>query len=358
MPSSTSEAPPRPAALRVEPVGRARWLELAASFADHNYRQTWDFGVRAAARVGATSEHVALRDGARVLGIADVRVRRLPLVGGGIAYVTGGPLTRSGGFDVERYAAAAAALREEYAGRRGLVLRIAAPVGPERWNREVAEALTRSGFQAAEGASSYRTMLLDVARSLGDIRRTLRQKWRNCLNRAERSSLTVRSCRDVEGLRAFRALFDEFVVRKGFHAPLGADFYGAVQADLPESERFHVLLAERDGRVVAGHLSSALGDTLVYLLGATAPEALPVNAAYLLQWRAIELARERGCAWYDLGGVDPEGNPGVHHFKEGLGGSEVTAAGPVQWHAGPRSRLVLALEAQVRAVRSRGETRT
>jgi Acetyltransferase (GNAT) domain len=339
--------------LRVERVERDRWCELAAGFADHNYRQVWDFGVHAANRVGAVSEHVALTDGTRVVGIADVRVRRLPALGGGIAYVTGGPLTRSdGAFDVSRFLSAAEALRREYAERRGLVLRIAPPVGPETWNRELSEGLAAAGFGPTGASSPYRTFLLPLDRPVAEIRRGFQQKWRNCLNRSDREGLTVLAGSDVEHLSRFSALFDEFVVRKGFTVNLGAEFYERVQRDAAPSERFVVLLAEREGVTIAGHVSSVLGDTSVYLLGATSPEALNRKAAYALQWRAIELAVERGCRWYDLGGIDPEGNPGVFHFKEGMSGADVTAAGPVEWHSGLRSRFVLALEARYQARRA------
>ena len=48
---------------------------------------------------------------------------------------------------------------------------------------------------------------------------------------------------------------------------------------------------------------------------------------------------------YDLGGIDPEGNPGVFHFKRGLGGVEVQAAGPYEARpSGLAGRLPLAVE--------------
>ena len=38
--------------------------------------------------------------------------------------------------------------------------------------------------------------------------------------------------------------------------------------------------------------------------------------------------------WYDLGGIDPEENPGVYKFKRGLNGKEVRAAGPHELRPG------------------------
>ncbi len=344
--------------LRATRLERSDWNALAPSFEDHNYRQSWEYGVRAAARVGAVCEALALRDGANAAAAALVRVRRIPLLGG-IAYVSGGPLVRrDGARDVGRLVDAALALREEYAVRRGLVLRIAPPIGPTSWNDDARDALVAAGFAPVESARVYRTLLLPLTPTLPEIRRRLHQKWRNCLNRAEREGLIVRSAHDAAALEEFRGLFDRFVERKRFAVDLGADFYATVQRGLPDEERFAVHLAERDGKVVAGHVSSALGDTAVYLLGATSPDALTCKAAYLLHWRAVEVARARGCSVYDLGGTDPDGNPGVHHFKEGMGGAEVFAAPVVQTQGGGAGvRVVLAIEARYRSLRAvRGAT--
>jgi lipid II:glycine glycyltransferase (peptidoglycan interpeptide bridge formation enzyme) len=338
--------------LRVERLERGRYVALASEFADHNYRQTWEFGRLAAERGGATFQAVAVRDGAGTIAVALVRIRRLPFLGG-IAYVSGGPLTRTdAAFDATTLVDAVAALREEYVESRGLVLRVAPPVGPAAWNRDAETALARAGFVRARAAAAYRTMIVPLTRSVGEVRRRLRPKWRNCLNRAERQGLVVRAASGPEALDSFIALYEEFAARKGFDANLGPDFFARVQRGLPDVERMLVLTAERDGTTIAGHVSSALGDTVVYLLGATSPEALTCNAAYLLHWRAIETAVERGRRWYDLGGVDPERNAGVFHFKQGFGGDDVVAAGPLEFRpGGAGARLVLAMESGYRSLR-------
>jgi CelD/BcsL family acetyltransferase involved in cellulose biosynthesis len=333
----------------VETVDRARWIDLARGFADHNFRQCWDFGIHSASRVGAKSEHVALRQAGEVVAIADVRVRELPIVGGGLAYVAGGPLTRTAGrFDPVRYMDAVAALRRRYVEERGFVLRILPPIGPPEWNHALRIGLPEAGFTSTNAVAPHRTLLLPVEDDPAEIRKRFHQKWRNHLNRSEREHIEVQVGSDPEFLDRFATLFEEFVVRKGFHVDLGIDFYQRVQRDLAEHERYVVLLAEREGRLLAGHVTSMLGDTCVSLLAATSPEALKCKAAHLIQWRTIESARERGCVTYDQGGIDPEGNPGVYTFKVGLTGTDVTAAGPLQAVGGVRGKMTLALEARIR----------
>jgi lipid II:glycine glycyltransferase (peptidoglycan interpeptide bridge formation enzyme) len=65
-----------------------------------------------------------------------------------------------------------------------------------------------------------------------------------------------------------------------------------------------------------------------------------MNAAYLLQWAAIQKAKALGCQWYDLGGIDPEGNPGVYNFKKRMGGKEIILPGPFQITPGGWNTMV------------------
>jgi len=53
------------------------------------------------------------------------------------------------------------------------------------------------------------------------------------------------------------------------------------------------------------------------------------------------MAREAGCQFYDLGGIDPEKNPGVYHFKKGMGGEDVTVPGPFEFYPGGLRRILV-----------------
>ena len=90
-----------------------------------------------------------------------------------------------------------------------------------------------------------------------------------------------------------------------------------------------IWICEQDGVPVAGLVASAMGDSAIYLLGATSDDGLNAKGAYLLQWTLIQWLKENGIRWYDLGGIDPEGNPGVYSFKRGLSGADVSQLTPL-----------------------------
>jgi lipid II:glycine glycyltransferase (peptidoglycan interpeptide bridge formation enzyme) len=335
---------------------RREWIDLAAAFDDHNYRHCWDYAAMLAARANAIAENVvALRDG-EATGLASVRVKLLPGMRTGIAYIAGGPLVRrcDDGSPRPRLELVLAALKEEYVDRRHLVLRVAPAIGDDQWNLVQDECLLAAGFRAAAHLPPYRTMVVDIGRPLAEVRSGLAKKWRYHLSSAERQAMLVTEGHDPEHFDDFIPLFDELVARKELDVDLGADFYARLQPQLPESERLHVAIAWVEGRPAAGVVASMHGDTAVYLLGASNDLGRTTNAAYLLQWRVIEAAVRRGCTWYDLGGIDPEGNPGVYRFKQRMGGAERSSPGPYEFEPSRLSgTMVRAAERTFRAAAAR-----
>ena len=65
--------------------------------------------------------------------------------------------------------------------------------------------------------------------------------------------------------------------------------------------------ASRAYVTLPGRQFSALlvGDTAIFLLGATSEKAMELKAANFLQWQAMMWLKDRGARWYDLGGIDP-----------------------------------------------------
>ena len=360
--TSTLESPrtivlgPAPVRDGLRRAGRDEWIALSAELADHTYRQCWDYAEMLAARSGAAAEHVVVARDGDPAGLASVRVKRLPGTGTGIAYVAGGPLVRHRGDDGARtrLEAVVAALREEYVDRRRLVLRVAPAIGDPAWNGVRDELLRDAGFRLAPHLRPYRTMMVDIARPLAEVRSGLAKKWRNLLSNAERRELHVTGGCEPALFHEFAPLFDELVARKSFGVDLDAEFYARLQARLPEGERIYVAIARVDGRPAAGVVASMHGDTAVYLLGASSDRGRATNAAYLLQWKVIEEAARRGCRWYDLGGIDPVHNPGVHRFKQRMGGAEMVAPGPYELAPGRvRGAAVRAAERAFRAAAGR-----
>jgi lipid II:glycine glycyltransferase (peptidoglycan interpeptide bridge formation enzyme) len=111
--------------------------------------------------------------------------------------------------------------------------------------------------------------------------------------------------------------------RKQFETSVDVDEFGRIHEMLPAGQRMHTFLARKDGEAVAALVIPHIGDTGLYLLGATNEKARELKAAYFLQWSVMMWLKEHGARCYDLGGIDPEANPGGYHFKSGFNGLDV-----------------------------------
>jgi lipid II:glycine glycyltransferase (peptidoglycan interpeptide bridge formation enzyme) len=60
-----------------------------------------------------------------------------------------------------------------------------------------------------------------------------------------------------------------------------------------------------------------------------------------LIWEQIQWLKDHGIRFFDLGGIDPEANPGGYRFKSGLSGRDVRHIGEFEACAGGLSRRLV-----------------
>ena len=303
------------------------WDAALDCFEDASIYQTKAYGV---ARWGEQnlSHAVLLRDGAPV-AMAQIAVARFPGLLGGIAYVLWGPVWKRrgpSGVRVDDYREMLNALFREYSVLRGLriVLR-------GHGIRDADEAMVRmqreTGYCPSVLASNYDTFRLDLRPTVEALRKGLKQKWRNRLNRAERNSLRIDEGASRDEFVAFRSIYDAMLSRKRFVPGVNADEIERTLLACKPPTRMNVVLVRSVDGLASGAVYAAVGGTGVYLLGATNELGMRTQASHLVQWHVVQSLKRRGCSVYDLGGADAVGNPGVYEFKAGLSGAEVAFIG-------------------------------
>ena len=311
----------------IDKVGEAEWSEIIQLFDDANIYQTWSYGL---IRWGENNlSHVVLKKDGFIVGVAQLRIARLPVLERGIAYIRWGPLWRLCGkrTDLESLRQMIMALVKEYVFHRGLLVRVL----PNVINCDDDANAIRSIFETVGlrwETSSYRTFLVDLTPSMEELRKNLTQGWRKQLRKAEKNN----KLKLIEGTKdklyeAFSALYNEMLTRKGFSPGVDINEFREIQKDLPDTLKMIVMICEFEREPVSALVGSLIGNRGIYLLGATSDKGLKLKGSYLLQWRMIQWLKEHGARWYDLGGIDPNGNPGVYHFKAGLGGVDVKHLG-------------------------------
>jgi lipid II:glycine glycyltransferase (peptidoglycan interpeptide bridge formation enzyme) len=331
----------------VDQVTALEWSEICKRFHDYSIYQTWGFGEISAADTGSQLSRIVVKKGEIVIGAAQVRIKKLPLLPTGLAYVYFGPLGSRWSDSIDEFSAVLRCLRNEYAERRGLEVRIL----PNLWERHTEtsrrQVLCDSGFSPSKIPPPYRTIMVDLSPTLEELRANLAQKWRNGLNQAEKRGVTVEARVDDEAMRLFEKLYETMWSKKQFETGVTVSSFRRLQQLLPPDEKLTIHLAYKDGTLAAGHVSSTLGDTCVYLLGASNDMGRDCKASYSLQWQAITAAKKAGARRFDLGGIDPNKNPGVYHFKAGLGGLDTSYVGRYEARARGVGRYLVPLAERV-----------
>lgn len=240
---------------------------------------------------------------------AQVLLRRLPGVGGSLAYAPHGPLAS----DPEDLPAVAAAVAAHAKGRGARLLEIEPRVVD-------APDLETEGFRKSASSVQPRcTIVVPVRESAEAQYAALSKGARYGVRRAHGVGIEAKTSADEEvDLEHFLDLLEETAVRQRFGLR-PRDYYRLLLRELPSS----LILARREGeeRPVAGALILTFEDEAYYLYGASAaPEGENLYASYLVQFEALSAARRAGATRYDLWGIPCKPNPGhplwgVYQFK-------------------------------------------
>lgn len=344
--------------LLIQACAPAEWNDWVAQFEDDSIYQSWEYEeAREDAKHTEVSRLGIEENGSRIAA-AQVRVKRIPVVGGGLAYVYRGPVWRREDSKAAHLRTALGRLRQTFVDEQRLTLRIVPNVAQDGCADAIERAFEETGFRKEKGGNPEKTIVLDLAEPATELRKRFAQKWRNGLNQAERQRLEVTTGCSGDDWARFENLYNVMWAEKRFDTGVSVTTFGQLQKALTQARKMTVRLAWLEGRPVAGHVSSMLGNTCVYLLGASIDAGRKSRAAYLLQWRALLMAQEQGARRYDLGGIDPAANPGVYHFKSGMGGLETEMLPPfVATPSGARSLITSVAERAYRGLHRKGGER-
>lgn len=208
-------------------------------------------------------------------------------------------------------------------------------VEPDGWDSS-AFSLPPSFSLSPHNIQPPRTLLVSLAASEEEILGRMKQKCRYNIRLAEKKEVTVRAWNDLDG---FHRLMQITGGRDGFGVHT-RDYYQKAYDLFHPAGMAEIFVAEYAAQPLAALMVFALGARAYYLYGASGEAERNRMPAYLLQWRAMQWARQRGCSEYDLWGVPDEdeqtleagfesradGLWGVYRFKRGFGGQLRRAA--------------------------------
>jgi lipid II:glycine glycyltransferase (peptidoglycan interpeptide bridge formation enzyme) len=322
----------------------AEWDNFITTYHGH-LLQSWAWG-ELKSRFGWTAHRIQVDDAA-----AQILFRRLPL-GLTIAYIPKGPVVDW--TNRQQCQALFSTIHTEAKNHRAIFLK----VEPHLWCRfadcsqsvpalqAAAEFLVGSGFILADTVQPRTSLVVDISGDEDAVLAAMKQKTRYNIRLATKKGVTVRmgSAADVN---TFYDLSVTTSTRDGFGIH-SLDYYQAAY-DLFAPDRGALLLSEFEGEPLAALMAFCHGLDAFYFFGASSNRRRKLMPNYLVQWAAIQWARNQGCIRYDLWGI-PDADPttleaefqkrrdglwGVYRFKRGFGGQVVQSIGAYDYVYNP-----------------------
>lgn len=199
-------------------------------------------------------------------------------------------------------------------------------VSPLAFDADAAEserALAEAGCKLLEPPNHYvSTLVIDLQRSLDEIRSDLREKFRSFVRKMDTYGLDIRETRDSNETAYVVAMLNKQASERNLEpVPPGlAGLLASSRADVTCDLRTIVTVA--GGKVVAAIVVGGLGDRATYIWGFSSqePEHRKLPLTHLAHWKAICNLKADGYRWYDLGGfwADAGDSDPINLFKLGF----------------------------------------
>ena len=191
------------------------------------------------------------------------------------------------------------------------------PGGSLRASLEVA------GWRPAPEVQPQVTRLIDLRAGEDTLWGDLRSKWRQYVNRARTSGITVIDA-DATWLGEFHSIMSETARRAGTRVR-SLSAYRDVWAAFAPTGSARLLFALGPAREPQAALFLLrCGDRVVEPYGGMTAAGAASRANYLVKWEAIRSSLAAGAVSYDMWGLV---HTGIQQFKEGFGGREVRLIG-------------------------------
>jgi lipid II:glycine glycyltransferase (peptidoglycan interpeptide bridge formation enzyme) len=301
------------------------WQNSLRDFEDSNIYQSWNFA--SIAQNEKIVKHMGIYLSQDLVGLVQVRIRKLPILDRGIAYIFNGPVwqKKNQKNNIGMLSDILVALKQKFVINQNLVLRVKPYIFSDKISNF--DFIENIKFKRLEKIRQYQTLVLYLDQDLDEIRKSFKQKWRNCLNQSERNALQIVEGNNPDLFNDFLKLYNQMIARKKFKEYVDPVKMGDMNKELEDENKLKIFVAIKDKLPIASIVGSANGNTGIYLLGASNEIGMKNKASYLLQWEMIKWLKQKGCQRYDLGGINLDDNPGVYHFKSGITDKEVLGMG-------------------------------
>jgi len=187
----------------------------------------------------------------------------------------------------------------------------------------------RNGFvKWGKGNFGYCSATLDLQVSEESLFNNLQGKWRNLLRKSLKLNLTISTWTgDFDEISDLIAEYDSFKREKSFVGVSSDLIYELANNFSVSRGDFKYFFVQHNEEIIGRLVTIIHGDTCTYFIGMSSEIGRIFNVNYLMLWHSIVKAKENGCRYFDLGGINYILAPSIGKFKDGLSGVNYNLTG-------------------------------
>ncbi len=305
----------------VKEVAYSEWLTHLKEIQYVNMLQHWQYGI-AKEQTGKWKavRFIIMKDG-QLIAIAQFLVKMFPFLGG-IARMNRGPLLSKlieNDYRESTSCNVIGALVEEAQKRHWRVIQIAPELPYSEATVKVLRKFSLRQLDVPPSASGY----IDLVPDKDHLLMSLKGNWRNHLRKGVLLGTKVTiACGNSSKLNMLINCYSKLQQDKSF---LGVpdSFIISLAKQEGDGWEFTLFIANEENyentEDSVGMLASVHhGDTATYFIGYTTDKGRKLQVNYVLLWEAILYAKQNGCKWFDIGGLNSTTLKGIADFKKGL----------------------------------------
>lgn len=313
--------------MEIKQVGQKEWHEITCQFEDLSLIQLWEYA-EVKARVGPwkVARHLFWK-GNEIVGAAQGLIRTIPFLNKGLVWMNRAPLWRKIGEKKNPvlFEEMLKELRKYWVDKKKMYLRIAPPLLDNEGNKSI---LKKATFSLCNPSFKWTSARINLTKTEQELRKGLKQKWRNCLNKAEHLGLSFEFGTSRKLMEELVFDYKKLLQNRKFKATISPDLINMLQNLLPDEKKMWIFTGKHNSERLGSILIACYGNTCGYLIGAVNDVGKKHNAGQFLLWQAICQMKKMGYKSFDVGGADPERTPpGILYFKQGLGGESYRLVG-------------------------------
>ena len=172
-------------------------------------------------------------------------------------------------------------------------------------------------------------MILDLNGGVEEVRKRFSKNWRHNLKRSNKYGLTIERWNNPNSHEMY-LIYKEMEEYKGIKTQFSLRQIQSTIDNLGKNLILFCCSDEND--ILLGFRGIGIfGNRCLDMFAASTTSARKVYATYGLFWSVVQYCCANNIQYYDLGGIDPVGNPGVYNFKKGTGAREIEYLGEWEW---------------------------